>query len=51
MVHACVVGDGDVMWQFQRYRREGGGDLPQRRRKTKYRVYEVHIQNLKGLYG
>ncbi len=25
MVHACVVGDGDVMWQFQRYRREGGG--------------------------
>ncbi len=27
MVHACVVGDGDVMWQFQRYRREGGGGI------------------------
>ncbi len=32
MVHACVVGDGDVMWQFQRYRREGGGSATEKKK-------------------
>ncbi len=35
MVHACVVGDGDVMWQFQRYRRQGGGGSATEKKKNK----------------